>query len=262
MTNPTSLKSGISKTYNNHFILDEDTIRRLQGVLERAKGTLDEPTEMIISVEREDDRFYEVTNVDEVLTDPNVPVKRITALCFDLRREFLPEQHYRYWEMDWIVRVEFIRDRKHMRSIFTPTENEIRLQISSGDKNWALLLSDDIDQLLIGAQRAKSTPRWLLICFLIPIFLLLIKASVETSWAILILGIILFIFFLLFLFALKFLIGTPRWFQLLFGPISSFSWGREELEYRNFEQRRQNIMWTVIVGFILSFITSGLMLVF
>ena len=77
MTDLPTLKSGIMRSYRGWFVVDEDALRRLQTVLAKGASSLDFETHVVFRVDREDDRFYETTDLDDVLSDANLPGKRV-----------------------------------------------------------------------------------------------------------------------------------------------------------------------------------------
>src|SRR5437868_2512427 len=80
------LRSGIAKYYGKAFVLEEDSLRRIQAVLEKAAKELPEETEILFRVEREDDRFYETANLDDVFSDPNIRGRRIGVIYIVLSK--------------------------------------------------------------------------------------------------------------------------------------------------------------------------------
>ncbi|MBM0743162.1 hypothetical protein JOY44_16355 [Phormidium sp. CLA17] len=87
-----NLTSGVSKTYRKPFVLDENTLRRIYALLEKAAIELASPPSVVFHIEREDDRYYETISIDEVLSDPNVPNRRINVTSIELRAINQPTQ--------------------------------------------------------------------------------------------------------------------------------------------------------------------------
>jgi len=257
MENPRKLTSGISKFYKKCFILDEDALRRIQGVLENAGKKLTDAPFVVFYITREDDRFYEVVDVESVLSDPNITGKKVTEISIELRTQ----DEKKRLERDWIARVYYLKERK-IPELFglLDDRHQVRVQIASQDRNWALLLADELEPQVIRTFKAKATPRWLLLVFLLPFVLLLLKL-IQTlpSEIIQVVEIILLaISVLLFLFATSKETSLPPSLARLFGPESSFLWGEELQDFPSREQLRTNIMWVIIVGFIISVISSAI----
>lgn len=88
-----NLNSGINKSIRKPFVVDENALRRIIGVIEKHAKDLDLQTEIIYRVEREDDRFYETNDLSEVVSDPNVDGKRITNLSVRLVKSDTGSEH-------------------------------------------------------------------------------------------------------------------------------------------------------------------------
>ncbi len=253
------LTSGISKYYKKCFLLDEDALRRIQGILENAGNKLNEPFLVVFYVRREDDRFYEVSNVDDVLSDPNIIGKRVTEISIELRTETARAERI---QRDWIARVFFVRERKYPGdfSWLISDRHEAQIQIASQDRNWALLLADELEPQVLRTFKPKGTPRWLLILFVIPFTFLLPKLSQLLSAEItrVIFAFIGFLSVILLIMVFINETSLPPFIARFLGPESSFLWGEEIQYFRNREQLRTNIMWVIIIGFIISVISSGI----
>lgn len=252
------LLSGIYKQYYESFILDEDGLRRIHGLLEKASRELDTETGIMFHVKREDDRYYETTSVDEVLSDPNVPGKRIQMVSVMLRhtKEF---DELRPYFRDVPVEVTFSsgRPRAHRSS-----HANIDLRISTNNKSWALLLADEIEPQIERSFRVKRTPRWLLLLFVFSVYALIwnplqqaffgeSKPPSKQSFLIFGLTSSLASYFL----GLK-ISNQSKWMIQFFGPEASFFWGEELHRYQNRESVRQNLQWSVLVAFLVSISAS------
>lgn len=156
------LKSGVSRSLEGHFVLDENGIRRIVGILEAKAKDLPHPSSVVFHVEREDDRFYETSKIEDVLTDANTPGHRITELGIELRNVD-PNKTPQPWDRDWIVTVHF-QSKKGKQDII----------ISAEDKNWALLLADELEPQVVRTFTPKKIPTWLLLSLYLAIFVLLL----------------------------------------------------------------------------------------
>jgi hypothetical protein len=74
-------RAGVKKDYYKHFHLDEAKLRKIAEILsEHAKKLTDVKTDLIYRVERCDERFYETSNIEDVLADDNSIGRQIECL--------------------------------------------------------------------------------------------------------------------------------------------------------------------------------------
>ncbi len=245
------LQSGLKKRYRKCFILDEDGLRRIEGVLREAQSKLDTESKIVFRIERTDDRFYETESIDEVLTDPNVKDRKVSLLNISLR---IQSDHTNS-DSDFksIVAIEFEDDNSPY--FF---RCDIFFKIVSEDKTWALLLADELEPQVSRVIKATQTPRWILYLYTIPLGVLALKLSrlFDLSTSLLLLVFFCLISTYLLSKMLSFT-SNPKWFTKYFGPESVFLWGDEVEEYLTRSKTRQNLFWVVIVGFLVSFAASG-----
>ena len=248
------LRSGILKKFKKKFVLDEDSLRRLEGILKKSIDDYEGDLALVYRVEREDDRFFETTKIEDVLADPNVSGKKIDLLGIELREPLEDTQSTGRYKQ--IVVIAF--DNEDDPPMF---KRDVIFSISCSDRTWALLLADEIEPQIERLFKSKQTPRLLLLLLaipLIPIFLRLLAQMAGASFefrqgAILtVLGII----GIALIFFLGKYVGYPNWFKTYFGPESVFLWGEESSQYPDRENTRQNIKWGVIVAFLVSLATS------
>lgn len=240
------LNSGISREFKGHFVLDDNGLRRIAGVLSEKAQDLPYPCSIVFHVKREDDRFYETTLAEDVLADANTPGSRINLLRIELRNSD-PNKVSVPWERDWIVAVQFCRDG-----------NKQSINVASEDKNWALLLADAIEPQVTRTFTAKAIPSWMLIPAYVAFAYFLI--SVTKSPIPVASDTVSLINFAIGLGALILSASTiedrneliSKWA----GPKSSFQWGEQAISYNQFESTRQNILWVVIVGFSISILAT------
>ena len=249
------LTSGLSKRYKKAFVVDEDGIRRIQAVLEKAAKDLPDTPAVVFHVERDDDRYYETTDISDVLADPNISGKRITMLGIGLRRPAKPEPQYRP-DRDDVAQVTF-RAADDDRPF--PFRNRVSVRITTDDKNWALLLADELQPQVERTFRAKASPRWVLALFALPFVvaigkLVFLKASLTSELWVNVIMLPIAIGFLFY--AMSRLMGPPQWFSKIFGPESVFLWGEEGQAYPEREQTRRNVFWGVVVAFLVTFAAS------
>jgi hypothetical protein len=253
------LPSGMSKRFNQPFLCDEDTLRRTQATLEKhAKELSKRSTTVVFHVEREDDRYYETTRIEEVLAEPNVSGKRICLLSIELR----PSRSNANSGEDWLAILLF--------SFAQPEtlhgKDFVILRFVSSNKNGALLLSDELEAVVQQTRKVSSTPPWLLSLFMLPY--ILVGMKVSTLFA----SIYARVAFLFFILGSLLLIGYaavesisrygfPTWFKRAFGPESAFLWGSEAHAYPEREKTRRKIFWGVGIAFLLCLIISFIFIV-
>lgn len=254
-----ALASGISKRYKNLFILDEDGLRRIEGVLVKAASTYPEPLTVTYHVRREDDRFYETHNIDEVLTDPNVSGRRIKLLGIELRKtsSLTDQKDDDTNPIAWVV---FNKDEP-------PFEvPDVRVRISCSDKTWALMLADELEPQLTRLFKVKKFPSWVFILFTPIITLVAYRASswlgFEDKEAITHAKLTAIFYILAILVFYLHYRTSERKIRALSITASEpvFLWGEEISAFIDREAIKKNIFWVLIVGFIVSFIAGAITL--
>ncbi len=244
------LKAGIEKHLRTAFVLDEDSLRRFHALLEKAAREIPGDPSVVFRVAREDGRYYGTEDIDEVLSDPNVTGKRVVSVSIELQ-EARHADRRRPWEE--LVEVEF----ETARGSYNKLDN-VSMSISTEHKNWALLLADVLEPQIQRTLRAKGTPRSLLWLFALPLGMVGVKLGWWSSgFGSLFLGLLAILVPLCIGWMVYTLTeGSPRWFRVAFGPESTFLWGEELRTYPEREQTRRNMLWAVIVGFLVSFAAS------
>lgn len=255
------LTSGISKHYRKPFFLDEDSLRRIHASLEKAAKDLQDPTTLIFHVERDDDRYYETANLDEVLSDSNVRDKKINFLGLGLR--YIDEPKDTSWRPHWIVQVNFLKGRQSaLRNL-----DLVEIKIGTENKSWALLLADELQSQIERTFKVKGTPRWLLVLCTIPLLVMGIRLNSHfleissndssadaNNFVVFAIGFLAGVIIPLYI--KRFDDDLGKWFIRFFGPETAFAWGDEARSYLEREQVRQNILWGVIVALLISIIAS------
>lgn len=238
-----TLKSGIQRKLKGEFVVNEEALRRVVGVYQSKITELSFPASIVFHVKREDDRFYETELIEDVLADPNVGERKISLLNIEIRNDD-PSKKPEPWERDWISAVQFDLNN-----------HNVMVVVSSDNKNWALLLADELEPQVIRTQNVKKIPTWLLFLFYISIAFFLIATIrkysnlVTDSFATTLKSAVYFI--LIFSFFMTW--GSrPSYLSKWVGPVSFFDWGNQSDTYSEHEKLRQNIQWVVIAGFILS----------
>lgn len=249
-----TLTSGIYKRYKKLFILDDDGLRRIEGVLRKAAAEYSEPLHVVFHVRREDDRFYETENVDEVLSDPNITDKRIKLLGIEVRKVRVPEQDGQ--EHDRIAWVVFDKDDPPMQ---TP---EVVLRISSPDKTWALMLADALEPQITRLFKVKRFPNWLFLLFA-PIGGLIAyrisksyPSSSDEAMSIARLTSVACLALVLTLMVHTRIAEKKFRILRIFSSEPVFHWGEEVASSGDRDALRKNILWVVVIGFIVSLLAG------
>ena len=251
-----ALSSGIFKKYKKKFVLDEDGLRRVEAVLLKAIDEQESPLELLYRVEREDDRFYETHNVADVLGDANIIGKKVKSLGIELVEKGKTNVHSEE-EKETFVRIIF--DKEIDPPYFS---RDVIVQVSSVNRTWALMLADELETQISRLFKVKTTPKWVLSLVFVLFILLFYKIGEFTSGAefepqknalrstvSVALGAIL-------TYLVSRIMPLPRWARTIIGAQSVFLWGEEESEYADRERLRRNIQWTIVGGFIASFLAG------
>lgn len=243
--NSLKIRSGISKVYKEAIQVSEDDLRRIYAELEKSCKNLSIPSKVVFHISREDEKYYETTSIEEVLSDPNVIGSKIEYLRLELRI-IEPELVRDPWESIWLAKVEFSR---------TGT-NHVGIKISHPDKNWSLLLADNLNSQVKRTFHTKSTPTWLVIALILALYFL--GYRLKTSAKKFEVGNFLFsaiynpmVFGAVatWLFIGWDAISNSEIYITLFGPESGFLWGDAKTAVLHNESIRSNIFWVVVIGF-------------
>ncbi len=250
-----ALASGIYKRYKKLFVLDDDGLRRIEGVLKKAASSYSEPLTVTYHVRREDDRFYESESVDEVLSDPNVPERRVRLLGIELRKT-VALQDSKERDQDKVAWIVFDKDEPPLQ------EPDVHIRISSPDKTWALLLADELEPQVTRLFKVKTFPNWIFLAFA-PVFALIgYRISVwagspmprPLTHAALSAGG--FVALLLLLMAHTAIAEKKFKVVRILASEPLFLWGEEISNAADRESLRRNILWTVVIGFLVSLVAG------
>ena len=233
--------------------MDEDGLRRIAGVVEASSKEIGFPCQIVFYVWRKNDRFYETTDIENVLGDPNIGDKHIRSMSVELR-DCSPDRRPEPWDKDYIVQV-FLR--KHCR-------NTVTIDIGAEDRNWALLLADKLEPQIQRAFKGAEVPAWLIIlCSAAIVYLLhgLMNRASVLSQLPRALGISFEVIATLGLTVLCYMsleIGKlrPEFLTRYLGPESVFLWGDEIEQFSNRRRLRRNVFWVIVMGFLVSAISS------
>jgi hypothetical protein len=261
------LQSGITKLFHNDFILDEDSLRRIEGILQKASKEITDEVVLTYKVEREDDRFYEVLNLDDVLSDPNVSGRKVNALYIELRSNHVfKENLFRARPVVSILFSTSIRGNMKVAESWTFYPSATKFQISHDNRTWALMLADELEPQILRTFRVKQFPRFVFWLLYIPIIVIVFKVinhffPYKTDWLVFL---PFFIVSLAALLAFWSSISTSRLFEpykYIIESQSVFLWGDEIHENAYREKIRDNVFWVIVVGSLIGIAISVYMVV-
>lgn len=244
------LRSGITRGFEADFVLDENGLRRVVGVLEAKSKELPYPTAVVFTVQRDDDRFYETIDIEDVLADPNTQDHTIRMLRIELRNSD-PNRKSEPWDRGWIVLVRFGARLPERATI----------AVNSEDKGWALLLADELEPQVQRVMSARAIPSWLLVLLVLSIGIFVgvlafklfpPRSRVDIP------------FFALAIASTALGVSAARrqtgrrtsWLRQWAGPRSFFCWGDQIVTHSRHEEHRKNIQWVLIAGFFVSVVAT------
>ncbi|HEX8398589.1 MAG TPA: hypothetical protein VF644_14235 [Pyrinomonadaceae bacterium] len=262
-----NLEAGIARRYKSYFILEESSLRKMQAILEKAAKEITEPHSVMFRVYRNDSRFYETCEIEELLNDPNITGREINEILIALVSENTSADNPQEKFHDKFNASVVIIFRATSRTEISDRENLVYFSISYKDKNWALLLADEIEPQIIRTFKIKSLPKWTFLLFVIPFILFGIEVfkwadfDSETStinYRRLIIDVLLLLIFPIFIaFIATKVFGKPNWYLSFKGEESVFFWG-DQVHYFNERQKlRNNIFWGILVAFVVSVLASA-----
>lgn len=247
-----TLESGIIKKYSGLFLLTEDSLRRIQNSIIEAQKNLNFPTNLVFRIERNDDKFYETKDISEILSEPNIISKDVFLLEIFVNYEKL-HKNENLIEYPKIVGITFVSD--HVLGTAT-----VYFKINFENKNWALQLADELDILILQTFRIKRIPfsLFLLLPILLLVPLVVKYKNVFADYS----GTILIILAVLVFSYLQILGQRPNWYKqyVRIGP--TFYIGEGKYRYESAIKFKNNFIWTIIIGFIVSFLASCYILIF
>ncbi len=253
-----NLKSGAHKWWKKAFTLDEHTLRHLYRILDNYENQLPEKLIIVFEVKRKDNRFYETADFEEVLTDPNISPKTISALSIGLLYPPGTVMQPDFDEGFGVVNIHY--DKREHSSNIDP-QPHISFSIANENRDWALSLADEIEPHIIQTFNNKRIPQLMPLILLLP--LLMFAGSIANS------AVELFVFAPVGILGIGVMIAIaavirqiegPGWVNRWFGPESVFLWGDEGQRYLIRESKRHKVKWGIIIGFVVSVVISGILL--
>jgi len=196
-----------------------------------------------------------VLKVVPLLSDPNLPDRRVKLLDIELRKtagHLDPKNE----NPDRVVWITFDKDDPPFQ---VP---EVRVRISSPDKTWALLLADELEPQVSRLFKTKSFPNWIYLLFAPVVALIGYRISIWAGYSMprpIAHGILAGVGFTgLILFLEVHTRIAEKKFRLMriLASEPTFLWGEEVSNSVDRETLRKNIFWGVIVGFLVSLVAG------
>jgi len=133
-----NMKAGIYKEYKKHFLLDEGKLRKFCDVIREHADKLSEPYLIKLRVQRQDDSFYETTDIEEVLGDENAAGRTIKLIAMELHREPESQADTKASDLD--------SKKAYVLLLFSRfSEEKIAFHIQEKHRSWCFLLADELD---------------------------------------------------------------------------------------------------------------------
>lgn len=244
------IHSGIYKSFNKPFHLSDDDLRRIYSVMEEASNKLPVQCKVVFYVRREDDRFYETTNIEDVFNDPNIEGREICRVVVEIRI-IEPGKVRDPWESPYYAYVSF--DTKSSDKAF--------LSINYEDRTWALDLADKIEPLITKTNRISEFPRWVIDLLLLSIIMLLytLERTFEKGYKhfeveFVVIRILLILSIVAVLFDMTTFIGSWSVSRIMYliRIDSAMLWGQVGEKVIQKEHLHDKVWWGVIITFIVS----------
>jgi hypothetical protein len=256
-----ALTTGVEETYYKSFMLTESGLKEFHKIMENAAQRFPAPAEVVYTIVTSDFRYFETKRIEDVLHDLEVQKRSIIQLI--IQADFVEQPHriegdiiHKGTRENWNIRLIFSIVQKDTWDTY---HDKISVRVTSEERKWA---SDYIDRL---EDQIYKTPKghrssdiifWL---FAIPLSILsatyLSHIITPKPWlAEPFARIWLFAYTLASIFMISvgaartFFNYNPYGFRMLFGPESSFVWGRGKVNFEEREQTRQYAF--LVVGFI------------
>lgn len=262
--------SGIQKTYGQTFKLDEGALRKITQILRDHVAKLPGNSYHIrFTAYRGDESFFEIDDLDKILSDDNAKSRRINRLTIRVmeQKESNPDTK----EDKSLAFIDFDVD----------DSKPVRVHVRGQDRDWCFLLAQDIhaqiERVTAGKIKALLSASWanlaiglaLSIAITVGAAWLFFKTTVppntlldssDPSFSLphayqgLVFNIRI-VYFVLGGFLLFILFGffdCSRLLKRMIGA-SVFYWGDEIEAYERRKTWGRNIFWIIIVGLILSY---------
>lgn len=130
------IKAGIYREYDAPFYLDESRLRKIANIIQLYAGKLrGEEIDVLYYVYRENNSYYETSDIETVLSDENGNGKKIDTL---------------------VIHIANKKDNKDFFYIeFRSAKDQIRFNIHFKDRDWCYLFADEMENQINRIVKAK-----------------------------------------------------------------------------------------------------------
>lgn len=246
----------IDKKYTNYFCLDEEKLTKLVQVLsDHGSSHKEFDTRVLVVVYRQDESYYSTEELKKVFEDDNITGKQIDKIRISLARK--SEQGKMTINYDGpICSIVFDRNSSPQNKSNFP----VNFTIQDDDRNWGYSLSRDIEIhikrtfiknriIILLKKLGFYVPFVIMICPLIIFFNLYPQINVRIG-ELLISQILIGLTSLIIIFQI-----IRKLYGQLFQKITNqsvFCWGDQKNIYNKKKQTNSNILWGVVIAFLVS----------
>lgn len=272
------IKAGSYKKYERNFKLTESHIRKIHSVMKSYSEKLDEPSDVVIQIMREDDSFYETLDIETILIDENTEGKSIKNLSLEIVSKSEDKDNKESKRSKGKALLEFDLNE----------HSTIKVVTAHSSRDWCFLLVDELDtqiqRVIQGNSRPFYSHKLLDLIFSIGVFIsclgwfawskqktaidvdeLLLKSSEEKiNYLVtvtadvsngeslyllpaMLAGVLVIVFFMEF---------KPLNKLITLSNLSVFHWGDMISTHDKIIQKRIRIKWSIIVAFSVSLAAS------
>ena len=253
-----ALTTGVDETYYKSFMLTEDGLKDFHKIMENAAQRFPAPAEVVYTIVTSDLRYFATRRIEDVLHDLEVQKRNIIQLFVDADFvEELPRIEgdiiHKGTRENWSIRLIFSIIQK---GLWDTRNDRISLRVTSEDRKWASDYIDRLEEQIYKLPRGNRSPDTIFWLFAIPLSVLvatyLSHILTHTPWLTKPFELIWFLAYTLISMLMVFL-GAARTFfnynpyglRVLFGPDSSFAWGKGKADFENREKIRDYAFWIV-----------------
>lgn len=140
------VRAGSHKLYERNFKLNEAHLRKIHSVIDVYCKKLEEPSDVIIHIIREDESFYETLDIETILIDENIEGKSIKSLSLEITSKTDEGNDKSSKRKNTKAIVEFDLD----------DNASIRVITSHNSRDWCFLLVDELDTQIQRIIKNKS----------------------------------------------------------------------------------------------------------
>jgi hypothetical protein len=226
--------------------------------MENAAQRFPAPSEVVYTIVTSDFRYFETKRIEDVLHDLEVQKRNIIQLAIEAG--FVEQPHriegdiiHKGTRENWNIRLIFSIVQK---DVWYTHHDKISIRVTSEDRKWASDYIDRLEEQVYKTQKGNRSPDIIFWLFIIPLSVLsatylshiitprpwLTEPSARLGFLAYILASMLMV---LVGAARTFFSYNPHGLRMLFGPESSFAWGRGKVNFEEREQIKQYAFWVV-----------------